>query len=792
VLSPRWRKVVRDLRSNVLRSVLVVVSIATGVFAVGTIAGASAMLEDDLASTYAASSPASATIFSEPFGNDLLDAVRGLDGVDVVEGRSGGTVRVLDRPEPRDLELTAIPDFDRQALDVVTPESGAWPPAAGELLLERSGIALVGARVGDTVRVEGGDGDVHTLRVAGTSHEVGIAPAFISGTPTGHVTVETLESLGFPPELSLLRVRTTDPGNRALAEVVAVDARERIERSGRAVFGTFIPEPGRHPAQDVIASVLLILGALGFLSLLVSGFLVANTISAILSQQVRQIGVMKAVGARTSQVAGLYVVTVLVFAVLALAVGIPLGMAGAWGLTSFTASLINFDPTGPRLPAEVLALQLGVGLLVPLAAAAVPVLGGARITIRQALASYGLGGDTFGRSRVDRALERIRGLPRPLALSLRNTFRRKGRLVLTLSALVLGGAVFASVFSVRSSLLATMDEALRYFNYDVDVQLTAPHRSEAIVRTALGVPGVVKAESWARTRGRLVREDGSESRAFGILGPPADSELLVPNVLSGRWLLPGDENAVVVNTALLDEEAAVAVGDEITLTVEGRESRWHVVGVVQAVTQGRYAYVNRPWFQREMVSVGRTESVQVVTVDHDAATQARVAAALEERLEARGMGVASTLTFASIRETNENQFNVLVAFLALMAVLLGVVGGLGLAGTMSINVLERAREIGVLRAVGATDRAVLGIVVGEGLIIGVLSWLLAVALSVPIGKLMSDAVGALFVDEPLAFRVSAAGAAAWLAVVAALAIAASLLPAWRATRLSVREVLAYE
>ena len=127
-----------------------------------------------------------------------------------------------------------------------------------------------------------------------------------------------------------------------------------------------------------------------------------------------------------------------------------------------------------------------------------------------------------------------------------------------------------------------------------------------------------------------------------------------------------------------------------------------------------------------------------------------------------------------------------------MAALLAVVGGLGLMGTMSINVLERTREIGVLRAIGASSRAVLQIVIVEGVLIGVLSWAFGTLLALPLGKFMSDAIGNAFLRAPLSYVFSWTGALVWLGAVIVLGTIASLLPARSATRLSVREVLAYE
>jgi putative ABC transport system permease protein len=127
-----------------------------------------------------------------------------------------------------------------------------------------------------------------------------------------------------------------------------------------------------------------------------------------------------------------------------------------------------------------------------------------------------------------------------------------------------------------------------------------------------------------------------------------------------------------------------------------------------------------------------------------------------------------------------------------MAVLLAVVGGIGLMGTMSINVIERTREIGVMRAIGAADGAIMRIVVVEGVLVGVMSWLIGALIAIPLSLGLSTVVGNTFLRSPLSYTFSVSGAALWLIIVVIIAALASMLPAWNASRISVRDVLAYE
>lgn len=792
--SVRWRKVWRDLLEHRVRSLLVVLSIAVGVAAVGTIAGANALLERNLRVGFADTKPSSASLFATiPFDQGLVDTIRRMPDVADAQGRRSASARLVTGPdESTELQLTAIPDFTDQRMDLVTPEQGQWPPKRGEIWFERSSSSVTDLKVGRTVEIKLGPDRTKTLVTGGIAHEPGAAPAFFFGQVLAYVTFDTLKDLGFDDSFDELRIRTNlvDP-TRADNRAIANEVKDRLEKAGSPVAFTQVPTPGEHPAQDVLNALFLILGAIGGLSLAVSGFLVINTVSAILGQQTRQIGMMKAVGAQNRQVAGIYFGIVLGYAVIALLIALPAGALGAWALTQFTAGLVNFDATEFFLPLPVLALEIAIGLVVPMAAAAWPVWRGVRVTVREAIANGGLA-DTFGRSRFDRFIQSIRGPSRPTLLSIRNTFRRKSRLVLTLAALTLGGAVFMSVFTLRASLVGTINETLDYFNYNVQVGLVTPARTSILVKTAERVPGVVAAEPWTFANAQRVRADDSTGSTLIVFGLPDGAKTVRPRVEEGRFLVPGDGNALVVTRNFLDDEPDVHVGDRITLRSLGRDATFTLVGIVQSPTQRPFLYAPSSAIDTLTRDAGKAGILMTITEQSDAEFERRTATALRDTLERAGFSVSATQTRSEIKASINNLFNSMLLFVSVMAMLLGVVGALGLAGTMTMNVVERSREIGVMRAIGARDRAVLLVFLTEGLLIGFLAWLIGVVISLPISKVLSDALGESFVKRPLAFTPALDGIVYWLLSVAVLAIIASFLPAFRATRLAVREVLAYE
>jgi putative ABC transport system permease protein len=357
--------------------------------------------------------------------------------------------------------------------------------------------------------------------------------------------------------------------------------------------------------------------------------------------------------------------------------------------------------------------------------------------------------------------------------------------------------VVVAVLSVRVSMDATLDEALSYWQFDVQLQFMQPYRIRRIEYEAAQVPGVATTECWGSATTYRVRPDGSTSESFGVTAVPADTEMLDPQLVAGRWLEADDERGLVINSFLWSLEPDIAMGDVVTLKLEGRESTWQVVGVVKTTGNVASAYADYDAVAEEVREVGLASSVQVKLEEEgeegsDAARQEAVAKSLETRFEAAGMDVASKLTSTQQRAQSGILFNIIVTQLLIMAALMAVVGGLGLMGTMSLNVLERTREIGVMRAVGASNDALMQIVLTEGLLIGVLSWGFGVLLAWPFGAILSRIVGLRFLNAPLTYVYSFSGALIWLGAVVVLAGAATYLPAQRAVRLRVRETLSYE
>jgi putative ABC transport system permease protein len=330
MLSPRWRKVFADVWSNKTRTLLVVLSIAVGVFAIGAIAGANALLSREMTAAYLAVNPADVSIYCDAFDDDLVRSVRRIPGVAEAVGSQTVNARIqIGSDQWRDLTIYVVRDFEDMRINKVFPVAGAWPPPHRELLIERASLPLTGAAIGDTVTIRLTNETQRRMRIAGVVATPNLPPAALTNQTYAFMTFESLEWLDQPQFYTGLDITVTgDRFDKQHIEAVAALVRSKIESSGRTVYFTYLPEPGRHPAYQVLQPLFLLLGFLGALSLFASGFLVVNTISALLTQQVRQIGVMKAIGARSVDIVVMYLAGVLLLGGMALAIAMPAGVPG--------------------------------------------------------------------------------------------------------------------------------------------------------------------------------------------------------------------------------------------------------------------------------------------------------------------------------------------------------------------------------------------------------------------------------------------------------------------------------
>lgn len=786
MLSVRWTMILRELWHYRSRTALVALAVAVGVMAFGIMITAQIVVASNVEQTYLDSNPAHGALVVSDFGDDLLDTVRGMRGIRQAEARRAVSVKVVAGNQRwMTFEIQAVPDAKVPRIRRLVAGRGiAFPPERGDIVLERSVQYLFDA--GDTLDIRMPNGKHHSLHVVGYANDLNEIPSHIIPVGYGYISLGTLDLLDEPQMYNQLYiVLDGNPADRGQVERAITKIRDRIDDEGYTVFSAVIPEVNENPLASSVNTALLLLGTLGMLCLGLSVFLVINMMSAVVQRQVRQIGVIKSLGGKRQHLIDVYLRMVLIFGVLALLISVPIAYGGAYFLSDYTVFQLDGDIERYWLPGRVLGLQVLSALAVPVAAALVPILNGARITIREAISDYGIS------QQADALMSRLGGLSGVAAMSLRNMTRRKARLALTIAALSLAGAMFIAVFNLRASMYRALTEIQSEWAYDVELDFARPQNTDSLARRLEEVDGVVSVEGWWLADARRLFGDGRQGGSFMLVGLPPDTEMARPSVREGRWLQSGDEHVIFVNADTFDLARPLAVGDNVTLDVGDEKQDWRLIGVSSRLFVP-LAYISYDEMV-DLVGVKGYANRFVVTAEQDdEAYQSALERRLLNKLEDLGIDVERSTTTTQNLTAAEARIGSVVMLLIVMACLIAVVGALGLASTMGINVMERTREIGILRSLGAKNGVIRRMVILESVATGLISLALGIALSGPLTILMGKALGMELFLRPLDFVFAPIGVLMWGTGIVALSILASLLPAQSAARLTIRDTLVYE
>jgi putative ABC transport system permease protein len=802
----RLRKIVRDLASARVRVLTMIVAIAVSVAAVGAVLGGRAILQREIAVNYLGTHPASATLVV-PAGADeaALRIVRARPGVLDAALRTRTVARIVFADGRRaPLMLFVAPASDPMRVAGFEVERGSWPPASGELLLERSSIAFFGLHAGQRIELETRSGTRGVVRIGGVVHDGAISPSSQERIAYGYATPALLARLGESMLLDNVKVVVGDStgasGSVTRIDAVGQDAGAALRARGVAVTRIDAPPPLRHPHQSQMQTAVGLLQLFAQLALVLSAILVATLLGGMLAQQMRQIGVMKTLGAANATVFAMYLLMTVAIAAVATLVAVVPGAVGARYLATVVGDLFGIAITSYAIPWQVFVTQIAAGVLVPVAVALVPLLRSTQITVREAIDGVSHGSTAFAATPLQAWLARRTIGSRTIRLALRNVVRRPGRLALVVLLLGTSGAMFVSALSTADGLQAVVDGGMSHRHYDVEVRLAGSEDAARVARVMAGTPEIAAFET-ASTAQAVAPHDGAIDLtrtypdgghgSYAIASVRPGSPLLTLPLKEGRELRAGDAGSVVFNQLVIPQQVHDArLGQDVAISVNGRVTRYRLSGIVSDFGSPATAYVTEEGFARASGESARVSLVRVVTRRHERAGRDAAILSLRQRFADDGIALRGTVALGAFKLALEGHAAALANTLAAVAVVMAVVGVLSLISAIAGGVLERTREFGVMRSIGATSTAIAGIVAAEGMLYGALSALAAIVLSIPLTLALDGFIGMQAFFVPLPFTLSPTAAAISTAVALLAAAAASAAGARAAAHLTVREALA--
>ena len=199
--------------------------------------------------------------------------------------------------------------------------------------------------------------------------------------------------------------------------------------------------------------------------------------------------------------------------------------------------------------------------------------------------------------------------------------------------------MFIAMFGVRESLYVEIERSFGYYQADVNADFTQPYPIDRLQNELDGLSGIVSMEGWITVRGNVLRPDGETSDQVILYAPPADTRLVNPVMIEGRWLLPSDNNRIVVSNHFVDKRPDVKVGDTIQVRLNQVDTPFQVVGIFRmaGTFPSPFTYVPEDTLAGVMGTPGQVNSLRIVTDRHDQASQQAVLEAVQARFSTSGV-----------------------------------------------------------------------------------------------------------------------------------------------------------
>ena len=771
-------KAYRDVTKRRLRSLLTIGAIAIGVGGVVAIVSTARNLTAAQSAAYRNASQADVTFWVWDAPPATARALAELDNVAAAELRNEYYTRCKWNGDNRDVYLYGLTSFTGPAINQIRVLGSA--PNAGEFVAESSVRELFPVQVGDEISCRARDGSYRTLTMAGFAESPNYPSAAILSYATIYAPaqdVQRLLGIGGSNQV-LLKVRDAGTVNETAQAAARLLSRRGVDHNSPA-----LRDPANYLGKRELDALFVLLFVFSLVGLTTSGFLVANTLAAMTAEQVGEIGTIKAIGGTRGQVLTIYLVAALMYGLAGTLAGILLGALASWRLLAYVGGLLNLE-IGLAISAPAVALGAVVGLGVTTLAGLVPSLSATAIRVKQALEAYGIS-STYGLQWSDKALQRLTVLPPLAAMSLRNLARRKTRSLITMVVIAVAVAASLAAQSTGASVNSAIDglfetyraDAWAWFDQWVGANFAADFRA---------ADGVTAAEVWTLGDAWV---GPLRARLWGL---PPDTTLYIPRLVDGRWFTANENDAVVISTDLAMENG-IRVGDIIPVEIDRDRRSLRVVGITidnsifLGSTVAGKVFVPEGLVERMQNHQGWATFFALEFDRHDPATVEKRLGDLATRYRRYQMGSDS-----AHREVQgaKQQTQILSLALYVMSLIIGAIGALGVLNTLTLNVLERRREIGVLRAIGATDASLGQVFVTEGLALGLGGWVIGVAGGYPLGLLLINLMQTVLFHIDYIFRPEMVVASMVFAL--GIAVVASLAPALGAARMRVGQVLRYE
>ena len=775
-----WKKAFNDFWATKSKTILALFALFIGAWGLSVIVYTYYISKKDLHDNYMQTNPASVIVKVDSLSNNMLAEINDLPYVAQAEIRQTGIARVWTKNNQwLPVWIFASPHFNNRKINTFTLEEGNYP-GNGDMLIERDGLQYL---TDHKLKIQIKNNEEVLLNMSGKVHDPGLPPSHMDHIIWGYVNTETYQQLFKADTTAQLLITFAE--NRFDIAAIQKNTDKLLQwfaTRGATVKQSIIPPPGKHPHEGQLQSLLFLQLGIGLLAVLLSCVLLINVISSIITNQIKQIGIMKATGASYAQIVRMYLAGVVALAILAIVIALPLGYNTAIAYNKFIANELNFNVINTSIPFWINSILISVLIILPVLTALLPINKAGKMTVKDAL----------NHEKINTSSDKLRAggklnLPLWMKVAFGNVFRNKWGSVLTIFNLMLGLALFSIGLNLKTSIENTFVTTLQKQKYDFSIALENPYAVSEVASVVTQIPEVEKAEYWLSGRMAFVNK-GVVGNAFGITAFDDNTQLVEFNVIEGK--LPVNwNNSVVVNPAFIDKHPDIMVGDSAVFLSAGKLHTWYISGVVKEIGSAG-AYTSRSNWEKISGTKQLTSDIKIKPKPGISGLDlTALILSIENKLKEKGVGISGSMNQTEFMQILNDHISVITSFLIAMAILVLIVGCIGIISIMNINIMERKREIGIMRAMGGSKFQISKIIFAEIFLLGLLSWLIGWLISVPLSKVLSNFFGKLIIDTELDFAIAPSGVLITFLVVVFILLLSGIIPIRNATKIPVHKAL---
>lgn len=724
-----------------------------------------------------------------------LQGLENIDNVNSIEPKYVYYTRMYIGERRNDVMIVGVNDYDNQNVNIVNLENGR-NPVGSEVITDKTNqrSGLYNGGFGDKARIYDHTGTVQELPIVGVGSTLEYTNSPTWGLAIFYTTIENVHTLsnstGFNRIAFDLESDSQEATDRTLEDIEAYLLANTDFESYTDFPVVWVDDdyPGKEEGDNFSQFFLV----LTFMTVFCSLFLISNTMHTMITEQRKEIAQMKAVGATKLQVFQSYLTTSTILGTAGSIVGVGIGIGIAYAMVSFIAkSFYGITPAFSIYLPAVLA-SLGIGVLITVIATLPGLIKGMKITAREGMQDSGLSGN-YGGTFIDKALMKLGFMPRSTQMGFRNIARKKGRSISTILQVALAVGMFIGIVTFGHSLSEGVSAEYGYFTLDIMAQGSLEGgklMTEDLQYTIEGIDNVSQAEPFVVVPAVFGEED---IIVFSYVHDPIAFNI-EETLVKGRSYTEEELNSnasVVLLSKTMARLENKKVGDMIDLELPTGVHQFKVIGIERSqMMNGRHAIVPLNTMQEKMNLGNVVNGFAIVASSKDHKVIDKVSSDLEDVMINEGYVVSNEVMYVAEQQNTESNDKIIQMMIAFGTLIIGVTM-IGLMSTLTMNIIERTKEIGMLRCVGSSSWSVRNIFGTEGLVLALAGWILGIPIGYAVGTFINYMTYELLAVE-LTYLFPAIFVVVSLVVTVAVTLIVIQPPLFRAVHFRPGDALRYE